>query len=462
MTPPVKKLSPFDAVAIIVGIVIGAGIFKTPSLVAAHSGSEFMAVLLWGLGGMISFIGALCYAELATAYPDTGGDYHFIRRAFGNKPAFLFAWARMTVIQAGSIAMIAFIIGDYASQILNLGAFSPSWYATAVILALTGVNAAGLAQGKLLQNILLSLLVLGFLGVILAGLALAGPRPVDPTVPAFSEPGKAMVFVLLTYGGWNEAAYISAEIRNAERNMKRVLLYSIGLITIIYVGMNIVLLRGLGLSGTARSDAVAADLMRIAWGENGAMFISALIITAALSTINGAIITGARTNYALGRDFSLFRSLGQWRQGASTPKNALLLQTSIAVGLVALGTLTRSGFSTMVEYTAPVFWLFFLLVGFSLFVLRRKDPGRRRPFKVPLYPITPVLFCLFCGYMFHSSLSFAGTGAIIGLIVLILGVPVFSWAAGAERQRQKQSVQASNVQVWHSANLAKKEKSNEP
>jgi len=169
---PSKTLSAFDATAIILGVVIGAGIFKTPSLVAANSASESVVMLLWLMGGLISFIGALCYAELTTTYPDSGGDYHYINRAFGYKPAFLFAWARMAVIQAGSIAMISFIVGDYATEVFSLGGQSSSWYAALIILALTAVNTVGIRQGKILQNILTSAIILGLLMIVFAGLAL--------------------------------------------------------------------------------------------------------------------------------------------------------------------------------------------------------------------------------------------------------------------------------------------------
>ncbi|OGW38217.1 MAG: amino acid permease [Nitrospirae bacterium GWD2_57_9] len=430
MQTPVRTLSSFDAVAIIIGIVIGAGIFKTPSMVAAHSGSMSAVVLFWIFGGVISLVGALCYAELATAYPDAGGDYHFLRRAFGNRTAFLFAWARMTVIQTGSIAMLAFILGDYTAAALGTNAASSWQYAALVVIVLTLLNTAGIRQGTRAQNVLTGMIVLGLLFVVVAGLSLS--YPALPTGSGPAVPGKAMVFVLLTYGGWNEAAYISAEIRQPKRNMTRVLLISIAIITAIYVAANLVFLKGLGLAGTARSETVAADLMRLVMGENGARFISGLIVLAAVSTMNAVIITGARTNYALGRDFPLLRPLGKWQARSSAPVNALLLQCAIAIALVALGALTRSGFTTMVEYTAPVFWFFFLLVGISLFVLRRKDPGRERPFRVPLYPLTPVLFCIFCVYMFQASFTYAGIGAVAGLGVLLAGVPVMELTVRGE------------------------------
>ena len=421
-----KTLSVIDAVAVITGVVIGAGIFKTPSLVAANSGNEAVTLLLWMAGGVISFVGAMCYAELTTTYPHAGGDYHYLLRALGDAPAFLFAWARMTVIQTGSIAMLAFLIGDYASEVFTLGAYSSSFYAGLTIIMITGINISGINPGMWIQKVLFTAIMLGLLLIAAAGF-FVDSMPVNLTFVSFpsrASLGRAMIFVLLTYGGWNEAAYLSAEVHDTRRNMIRVLFYSIGLITAIYMIINFAFLRSLGVSAMSESEAVASDMMRRVLGENGAICISLLVTLAALSTMNGVIITGARTNYALGRDFPLFNFLGRWQESRSTPVNALVLQGVIALVLVALGTGTRSGFEMMVEYTAPVFWFFFLLVGISLFILRRKDPQIFRPFRVPFYPFTPLLFCAVCVYMLQSSLAYTGKGALIGLCVLLTGIPL--------------------------------------
>jgi basic amino acid/polyamine antiporter, APA family len=433
---PGSTLSIGEAVVIVIGIVVGAGIFKTPSLVAASTGSESIFLLVWVAGGLASLIGALCYAELASAYPDAGGDYHFLTRAFGRGPGVLFAWARMTVIQAGSIAMLAFLIGDYLTEAKNLGAYSTSLYAAAVIVLLTAANIAGIRQGSGLQRLLTSSIILGLLFVVGAGFfAVAAPVSNPGTVlaanPAF---GTAMIFVLLTYGGWNEAAYLSAEVRNPGRNMIRVMLYSIAAITGLYLVINFALLRSLGLAAMSGSEVVAADLMRLVLGENGAIFISLLVAVTALSTMNGSIITGARTNYALGRDLPLLAFLGQWQGKRGTPVNALLLQAAISLLLILLGTGAHSGFVMMVEYTAPVFWLFFLLAGVSLFVLRRKEPGRSRPFRVPFYPLTPLVFCAICLYMLVASVLFTGSGSLVGLAVLAAGLPLFLRRRPGRRQ----------------------------
>jgi APA family basic amino acid/polyamine antiporter len=439
---PIPALSRTDAIVVIVGIVVGAGIFKTPSLVAASSGSEAAALLLWVAGGAISLIGALCYAELVTAYPHPGGDYHYLGRAYGKPPAFLFAWSRITVLQTGSIALLAFVFGDYASQLFSLGNRSSAIFAALLIIVLTAINLIGLRQGKWTQKILTIAEIAGLLLVVVAGLVVspaAGvqPAPVDADGPARSSVGLALVFVLLTYGGWNEAAYISSEMRGRRRNLARALLWGIAIITGIYLLVNVALLRGLGLAGMAASEAVAADLMRRWLGETGAELVSVLVAVSAITSANATVLTGARASYALGRDFRVFRPLGRWRSRAGTPGNALLVQGAIALALVLLGSLTRSGFATMVEYTAPVFWFFFLLTGLALIVLRIRDPGTPRRFSVPLYPLTPLLFCASSAYMLWSSLAHTGFGALVGVAVLLAGVPVLFWARRREREPMK-------------------------
>jgi APA family basic amino acid/polyamine antiporter len=421
-----------EVVAMTVGIVIGAGIFKTPSLVAANTGSARMVVLAWVLGGVVSLIGALCYAELATTYPHTGGDYHYLRRAFGPRLSFLFAWARLSVIQTGSMALLAFVFGDHATQILSLGEYSSPVYAALVILTLTGVNIIGVRQGVRAQNWLTCIEVVGLAAVVVTGLVFAPQLPADmsalhaPGSASTSAPlssfGLAMVFVLLTYGGWNEAVYLSAELRDTRRQMGRALVWSLLIITTLYVLVNWAYLKALGLTGMAQSEAIASEVMRRAFGGYGAALISLLIAISALTSANATLFTGARASFALGRDFPALAFLGQWSERAKTPVNALLVQGAVALALVCGGAWTRKGFETIVEYTAPVFWLFFLLTGISLFVLRRKEPQTLRPFRVPLYPFTPLLFCATSAYLLYSSLAYTGVGALVGIAVLAVGI----------------------------------------
>jgi amino acid transporter len=435
-TAPRPTLGLYDAIAIIVGIVIGAGIFRAPSVVAGSVSGEGVFIGLWIAGGVISLVGALCYAELGSSYPNAGGEYHFLQRAYGNWLAFLFAWARMTVVQTGAIAAIAFVFGDYATQLLPLGSKSAVIYALIAVVVLTALNIIGTKQSKIVQNLLTAALVFGMAAVIVAGL-LTGSRPpatapASGTGAAFSQ--LALIFILLTYGGWNEAAYITAEVRDPRRNIVRALVIGIVTVTVIYVLLNVAYLNVLGLEGMKASKALAADLMQATLGGAGAVVLSLIVMAAALSTLNATVFTGARTNYAVGRDYALFSRLAHWKEGANAPVNALLLQGAIAVVLVLLSSTTPDGFETMVAYTAPAFWLFFTLTGTSLFVLRRQTPAQPDPFRVPLYPVTPLLFIAMCAFMLWSSLSYAmskdpgSIGAQLGIGVLLAGVPLTFFA----------------------------------
>lgn len=424
---PRPTIGTLDAVALIVGIVVGAAIFETPALVAANSSGPSIMIGAWVLGGVVSFMGALCYAELASTYPHPGGDYHYLTRAYGDRVAFLFAWARMSVIQTGSIALLAFIFGDYMSQLFPLGPQSSSIYAALAVIVLTALNVAGVRQSKESQKVLTAAEVLGLLLLIGAGLLLA-PGAVEP-LPASPPSGESssafgliMVFVLLTYGGWNEAAYISAELKGGRRSIVKVLTISIAVITALYVLFNLTLLRVMSMEQIAGSEAIGADLMRIVAGEPGAVLLSLLVCASALSSANAVILTGGRSGFAMGRDFRMFSWMGRWSARGNTPRNALVAQGAVALVLVGLGTFTRSGFKTMVDYTAPVFWFFFLLTAISLLMLRRREPDAIRPFRVPLYPVIPLLFALTCAWLLYSSLAYTGFGAGLGVVVLLIGV----------------------------------------
>lgn len=428
---PVPALKLIDAMVLIVGIVVGAGIFRAPSVVAANSPSEFWFIAIWVLGGMISLTGALCYSELSSTFPDAGGDYHFLKIAFGKRFSFLFAWARITVTQTGSIALLAFIAGDYLSVMLPLGEFSSSLYAGVIVFLLTLINVLGIRFGTGIQKMLMALQLIGILLIVFTGFF------IEPSVEAVSmqltETGEfsthvsmslALIFVLLTFGGWNEAAYISSELKTGSRTMALVLIGSILTITLIYLLMNMAFLNVLGLEGMANSQAVGVDMMRACLGEKGVIVIGLLVSLFAITSLNTTIFTGARTNYALGKDFSPLAFLGKWSSAKSAPVNSLLLQGVIAIVLILFGAFARNGFETMVDFTAPVFWFFFLCTGISLFVLRIKKPYVPRPFKVPLYPVIPLLFVCFCAFMLYSSLSVTGAGALVGVVLLLIGFGV--------------------------------------
>jgi amino acid transporter len=421
---PRTTLSAIDGAAFLIGVVIGIGIFKTPSLVALNVGSEAAFMGAWLLGGLVMLVGALCYAELGSAHPDAGGEYHYLTRAYGQPVGLLFAWARGTVIQTGAIAAVSFVYGDYASVLLPLGSYGTAIHAASAVVALTALNVIGTPQSRLAQLALTLLTIIALLIVMVAGLFGAGSATA-PSAPSSSGGafGLAMVFVLLTYGGWNEAAYLSGELKDVRRNMVRTLLYGTGAVLALYLLVNYAYLNAFGLDGLRKTNAVGADLMRLVAGGAGAIVLSIIVCVCALSTLNATIFTGARVYYALGRDLSAIRALGAWNMRGHNPANALLLQCAIALLLVIFGAVTRDGFEAMVAYTAPVFWFFLLLVAGSVFVFRRKHAGAL-VYRMPLYPLPPILLGAAAAWMLYSSLAYAGVGSIVGVAVLLAGLPL--------------------------------------
>lgn len=447
-TPPAgalrRPLGTFDATMLAVGIVIGAGIFKTPPLVAGIAGSFSAMMLAWILGGVLSFIGALTYAELAATHPSAGGDYTFLTRAYGKRLSFLFAWARSMVIVTGSIALIGFILGDYLTRLLPLGEYSSAIYAAVAVVLLTLFNLAGLKSSARLQNALTILEVTGVLLVAVAGVWLRGSielppdeLPAEASVASLSGGafGLAMVFVLLTYGGWNEAAYVSAELRGGARSILRALVSAIAIIAAVYLALVWAAASGLGFDAFANSSAFGVDLMTRAFGPLGGHLIAIVVAIAALTSINATMIVGARSNYSVGNHWRLFKFLSTWRDERNVPMSGFIVQAVIAIALIVLGSVERDGFSTMVEFTAPVFWFFFLLSGVALFVLRRKYPDIPRPFSVPLYPVTPLIFIATCVYLLYSSITYAQSqnAGLVAVAVTAVGLVVLAVAEWRER-----------------------------
>jgi amino acid transporter len=439
---PRQLLSVTDGVFLTVGMILGALIFKAPSTVAGATSGAGEFLLAWLFGGAVSLCGALVYAELAARHPDTGGEYAFLTRGWGRGVGFVFAWSRMTVIQTGAIAAVAFVFGDYASEILRFEKQSPAIWAAISVIALTLLNLAGTLQSKTLQKVmelmLISGLILFSIAAIWVGSRLGGGIGGAAKAPAAAGGGAfgfAMIFVLLAYGGWNEAAYLAGEVRDARRNMTRILVGGVIAVTALYLLVNIGYLAVLGHAGVKDSKAVAADVMRLIVGERGAVLIALLVCVSVLTTINAAIFTGARTSYALGRDFDSFRALGRWRDSGSTPANAIVLQGAITLLLVGVGSTTPDGFAAMVAYTSPVFWTFFLLTGMTIFRFRRKkEQAKAGEFRTPLYPLVPAAFCLTCVYMLYSSVSYVrnpdygpkfGIAVAAGLILMAAGIPLY-------------------------------------
>ena len=424
---PRASLSTLDAAAMLVGIVMGIGIFKTPSLVANFVPNETFFIGVWALGGFVTFVGALCYAELGSSRPSAGGEYHFLKEAYGPKVSVLFAWARCSVIQPGAIAAVAFVLGDYANVLLNLGAYGPAIYAVIGVLIVTGINFAGTLQGKNTQLVLSLLTVAAVLVVAVAGF-MAPTLPAPPAPPrdlVWGMAGLSMVFVLLTYGGWNEAAYLSGELKDVKRNMVRALMLGVAVIVALYLLINFAYLHALGMEGMRKSNAVGADLMKIVVGTSGAIVLSIIVcITARVDAQRHHLHRRALVLRARPRRQRLPSPRAFGRSAATTPANGLIVQGIIAIVLIVFGSTTRDGFEAMVAYTAPVFWLFMFLVAISVIVFRVREPGRELPFRVPLYPLPPLILAAACAWMFYSALVYAGWGSIIGVVVLAIGIPL--------------------------------------
>lgn len=427
---PQQLLSPIGAIAIIVGIVIGAGIFKTPSMVAGITGDVGWALTIWVVGSLISIMGALCYAELATTFPHAGGDYHFLTCAYGKNVSFLYGWAKAMVINTGSIALLAFVFGDYMTKVLPIGANSTIYWAALIVITLTLINLIGIHTSAGIQSLLTILEVFGLVAIIVAGFGIfSAPLPLVDNPPLFSSSpelgtlGLGMVFVLLTFGGWNESAYISSELKGTSKTIVTVIVASLTVITVVYLLVNLALINGLGLKALASSKAAPADLLGLAFGPLGEKLLGLFVAIAALTSINATMIVGARTNYAMGEDWQGLRKMSHWESSRGSPSFAYLVQGIISLALVGFGALQSDGFEAMVEFTAPVFWIFLFLVGLGLFILRFKDHSVR-PFKVPLYPLTPLIFCASCGYLAYSSIMYAHSrGAVmISIYVMMAGL----------------------------------------
>ena len=425
---PVPQLSLFDSTCLIVGIIIGVGIYQMAPEIARGAGGGWGVAGLWTLGAVISLAGALCYAELASAYPQAGGDYVYLGRAYGGWAGFLFGWAQLAIVRPGDIAVIAFAFATYARAIYDpLAGTTFPWaqelYAVAAIILLTCINVLGVREGKWTQNLLTTAKALGLLLLVAAGWwARPEAAPVERAGPLpFSL---ALILVLFAYGGWNEMAYVAAEVRDPCRNILRALLAGVVAVTALYLLVNAAFLRALGYEGLAASRAAAADTVGAAWPGAGGVFISALICISALGALNGLIFTGARISYAVGADHALFGGLGRWHPRLGTPAAALVVQGAIAVSLL----LVLGSFVNAVLYTAATVYSFYLASTVAVIVLRFKEPGVERPFRVWGYPFVPLAFAGVCGFLIYSAVVYKPSIAAASGGLLLLGLPLWRWS----------------------------------
>ncbi|MGD0516307.1 MAG: amino acid permease [Thermoguttaceae bacterium] len=432
---PKKQLSLFDSTCLITGIIIGAGIYEVVPDVAKGARYWWAFLGIWAVGGLISLCGALGYAELASAYPKEGGDYVYLTRAYGRWAGFLFGWLQLAVVRPGDIAAMAFIFARYARKIYDPfpHAMAQYWshliYAAAAVAVLTGINIVGVPQGKWTQNLLTTAKALGLLAIV--AVAIAGPGSPPSFTIADSKPlSLALILVLFTFGGWNEMAYVAAEVKNPARNIVRALVLGTAAVTLLYLLVNGAFLYTLGLSGVANSNAVAADTVSAMFPKYGAGLISALICISAMGATNGLIFTGARISYAVGVEHRVFRPLGRWNARTGTPVRALLLQGVIAVGLIVL----LGSFVNAILYTAAAVYSFYLATNLAVIVLRFKEPDAQRPYRVTGYPMPTILFCVVCAFLIQSAASYKPGVAAGALVILLLGLPLY-WLSNRLRDR---------------------------
>lgn len=462
-------LSLWDAVSIIVGIVVGVSIFKVPNLVFLNVSSGAQGLGVWLAAGILCFVGALCYAELATRCQGRGGEYLFLTKAYGPFVGFLYGWAQLAGVFSGAIGSMAFTFSDYGTSAFDLGESSGVPLAIGAIATLTAIHILGVRSGKTVQNILTISKVLGLFALLAVGFGSTTKSDLSVVQePQNANIGFAMIMVLYAYGGWNDAAFVASEVKDPQRNIPRALAGGVLAIISLYLLVNWAYFRGLGLEGIRGSSTPASDLMTQAeWlGPNirggASRLVSILVMTSALGAVHGLLFTGSRLYSALGVEHSAFARLGHWHSGLGSPVWALVVQAAMTSAMIlAVGTehgrnaidgcvttLGRSpipwsdyygGFNTLVAATAPVFWAFFLLNGIALFVLRSRSTGQSSGFRVPLYPLTPIVFCLTCVFMLYQSLLYAGDLTLIALIPLAAGIPLWIWS----RRRARKTVGTS-------------------
>lgn len=424
---PKKALSLLDCMCIIVGIIIGVGIYETSPTVAACMGGWKGTIAIWLAGAFVVLCGALCYAELASTYPNQGGDMIYLSRAYGPWAGFLFGWSQMVVIRPTDIALMAYIFARYASSLYAPFVHSMRIYAAGAIAVLTLINVLGVRESRWTQNLLTIIKVAAVLFVVGVGWLSPGAGNVEAPGAGASVSGVklGMILVLYTYGGWHELSYVAGEIRNPRKNIVRALVLGTVMVAVLYLLINGALLHALGYQAMASSESVASDAVGKVFPSVAGRAIAAVICISALGALNGMVFTGARISYALGQSHPMFERLGRWHPRVETPVAALAMQGTISVVIVLLA----GSFIDTILYSAPAVWLFFLGTATSLFVLRRKEKDRERPFKVVGYPFVPAVFCLSCLFMLYGSVSYACAQRPLGLMVLLgvmgLGVLLF-------------------------------------
>ena len=434
-----RQLGLFSATMMVVGGIIGAGIFLNPAIVAQRVGTGAATLATWGIGALIAIVGAFVFSELGARAPRAGGSYVYLRDAFGPFPAFLYGWALALMISTGAIAAVAMTCASYATALFGLPASLVTPLAVTSIVVLTIINIIGVAPGAITQNVttVLKLAAIAFLIIVAfiapsltAPVANAGPVPpvlVAPTgaVPWILAVGAALVPVLFAFGGWQQTNFIAEELREPERDLPRALVLGVLIVVACYLLINVAYLRALGVEGLAASRAPAADTVGAYLGERGRQIIGAGIVISTFGFLNLVILVTPRVYQAMAADGVFFARMAQVDPRTRTPIAALIGQALWAIVLLFSGT-----YGQLLDYVVFADWLFFGATAGALFVYRAKESRgeiARVSVRAPGHPFTTLLFLAASGYVIVGSVASNPINAIKGCVLLGLGCPAFAW-----------------------------------
>jgi amino acid transporter len=422
-----RQLGLWSAVAIVMGNMIGSGIFRVPATVAEHSGTQTVVILIWVAGGVVAVCGALALAEVAGLYPRAGGMYAYIYEAFGPLLAFLFGWTLLLVAPLG-LASLALVFAEYFGRLVPLSPNGTRLLAAAALILVTTWNYRSVRYGALVQNLSTSAKVIAILA--LAGTAFlfpvtsSGEPPAPATASSLGGFGLAIVAVLWAYNGWQELTYIGGEIRDPGRTLPRALIYGTIGVMAVYLAANAAYLRVLPMQVIAESPLVAADVAVRLVGSVGTALIAALVCVSTFGTLNGITLVQPRVFYAMAHDGLFFRKIGSVHSRFHTPHAAIVLISGLALFFLTLGTFERL-IEAFVLGLLP-FWG--LAVG-SVIVLRRKRPNLVRPYRTPGYPVVPILFVISTVALILNSLVERLGSTALSLGAIMVGIPLyFLWA----------------------------------
>jgi APA family basic amino acid/polyamine antiporter len=421
-----RRLGLFSGTMLVIGGIIGSGIFINPAVVAARVGTAGMTLGVWGLGAVIALLGAFTYAELGARRPAAGGGYAYLREAFGPLAGFLYAWALLLIMATGAAAAVAMTFAGYA---LSLAGWDPAVrqpLAAGAIVLLTALNLVGVRPAAWSQNLFTVLKLLAIAALVIAGLFLAAPEA--STAPAVPPPtawwpvviGTALVPVLFAFGGWQQTNFVAEELIAPERNLPRALVIGVAVVATVYLLVNLAYLRALGLDGLAASVAPAADTMAAMAGEGGRTLIAAGIVASTFGFLNLVLLVSPRVYQAMARDGLFFESFARLHPRWRTPVVAILVQGAWAVGLVYSGT-----YGQLLDYVVFADWIFFGLTAATLFVFRRRDTATIPTFRAPGHPWTTALFVIAAAWVVAGSIASNPGNALRGSALLLLGVPVY-------------------------------------